>query len=196
MLVSHNIEEKKRFMQTPIGRLFKWFGRIVAVFCIIKVFTTVRSVFFVSNVNTANNLGRNIRSLLSYLPFAFTQDIYNDLIIQYISFLFVGVLIYLNVNSLFNNLLASLKNILMREMKIKFNSNTTMIIFCFFMGIYFMSNVLLMSMNLHHKYRDSLDEILEKQLDYLTIKRLFDYVFLTSTLCSFCILSFNRYVKS
>lgn len=196
MLVSHNIEEKKRFMQTPIGTLFKWVGRCVAVFCIIKVFTTVRSVFFESNVNTANNLSRNIRSFLSYLPFAFTQDIYNDLMIQYISFLFVGILIYLNVNSLFNNLLASLKNILMREMKIKFNSNTTMIIFCFFMGIYFMSNVLLMSMNLHDKYRDSLDEILEKQLDYLTIKRLFDYVFLTSTLCSFCILSFNRYVKS
>lgn len=134
--------------------------------------------------------------MLSYLPFAFNQDIYNDLLVQYISFFFVGSLIYLNVNSLFNNLLASLKNILMRDLKFKLSSNTTMIVFCFFMGIYFMSNVLLMSMNLHDKYRDSLDEILDKQLDYITIKWLFDYVFLVSTLISFCILSFNRYVRS
>ena len=71
-----------------------------------------------------------------------------------------------------------------------------MIVFCFFMGVYFMSNVLLMSLNLKEKYRDSLDEILEKQLDYRTIRRLFDYIFLTSTVWSVWILSFNRYVKS
>ena len=196
MLVSHQIEERKRFMKTPIGRVLSILGKIIAIFCIIKVITTLRVIIYSSNVNTADGLNRNIKSFLSYLPFAFTKDIYNDMVIQYISFLFVGSLIYLNVNSLFNNLLASLKNILMRETKIKLSSNTTMIIFWFFMGIYFMSNVLLMSMNLHDKYRGSLDDILEKQLDYLTIKWLFDHIFLVSTLLSLLILSFNRYVKS
>ena len=162
----------------------------------IKIFTTLRAIIYSSDINTADGINRNLKIFISYLPFSFSNDVYNDLIVQYTSFIFVGCLIYLNVNSLFNNLLLSLKNLLMRETKIKLSSNTTMIVFSFFMGIYFMSNVLLMSMNLHEKYRNSIDVILEKQLDYETIKWLFDHIFLLATLISFCILSFNRYVKS
>ncbi|CAI2367242.1 unnamed protein product [Moneuplotes crassus] len=194
MLISHQIEQKRKFMTTPIGRVLSIFGKIIAFFCILKILGTLRSIFASSNINTDGGINRNVKSALSYLPFAFRDDIYNDLIVQYISFVFVGSLIYLNVNSLFNNLLASLKNILMRETKIKLSSNTTMIVFCFFMGIYFMSNVLLMSMNLHQRYRSSIDDILEKQLNYALIKWAFDHVFIGASIGSICILSFNRYV--
>ena len=129
MMISYQIEERKRFMRTPLGQLFMWVGRAVAIFCMFKIFMTIRSVFFLDNANRNNSLGTKIKYAMTLLHISFSNDVYNELIIQFCTFCFVGIIIYININSLFNNLLVSLKNVLMSELKIKFSSSTTIIIF-------------------------------------------------------------------
>ena len=67
MMISYQIEEKRKFMQTKLGRLLKWIATGVAIFWLFKFFTTIRNVFFLSQPYSSN-LDQNLNSILSALP--------------------------------------------------------------------------------------------------------------------------------
>ena len=103
-------------------------------------------------VYDAQVMDKNMRYVLLYFGLHQSsdnadEDLSLSIKVQYLGLLFTAFLIVTNVQSFLRKLLVTLKYIL-RDNEIQFSFQTTLLLFSFVMGSYYLSILLQMSMNL------------------------------------------------
>ena len=96
----------------------------------------------ISPVYSSNKISRHVYTILNFLSLYKAEDeLFYEILIQYVSLVFIGALIASNIRSFMRNLLMTLKNLL-RDQLIQISYNTTILVFSFVMGTYYLSVLL------------------------------------------------------
>jgi hypothetical protein len=135
-----------RYRKTFVGRLTYYLGKIVAITYLFRVCISSKNLVY--PVYNSNRISNNIHRALKFLKIYNEKDeLFWELTIQYISLVVIGILIATNIRSFLANLLKTIKNVL-RDQFIQISYNTTILVFSFIMGSYYLSILLQLSMNL------------------------------------------------
>jgi len=136
-----------------------------------------------------------IRTLTLFGLYRKQDELFWDIIIQYLSIVLIGILIATNVRSFMRNLLKTIKNCL-RDQMIQLSYNTTILVFSFIMGAYYLSTLLQLSMNLpeSNQSREAFSNLLEKFSPNF-IFYTFDCTFVISSVLGAMLLFSNNYIK-
>ena len=123
---------------------------MIAVYYIIRMGLAIKQILY--PVYDAQVMDKNMRYVLLYFGLHQSSDNADDdlslsIKVQYLGLLFTAFLIVTNVQSFLRKLLVTLKYIL-RDNEIQFSFQTTLLLFSFVMGSYYLSILLQMSMNL------------------------------------------------
>ena len=110
-----------------------------------------------------------------------------------LSFIFVGVLIFTNIRS-FTNYLIALTRSCSKLMASSLSVEALLLVFAMVMGAYFMATVLLMRANLPVDMRKGLTDAL-KGVDFFTFHHLFDAAYTVSSLVTVLLLYVNYLVS-
>ena len=166
-------KERMGFSKTLQGKYFDFVGHIFSGYCIWKIFISTVNIVF-DRVGKIDPVTRGISITVNYLGWEFDVMFWS----QQISFLLVGILIVTSIRGLlitltkFFNAMASSKS-----------SNIIVLILAEIMGMYLVSSVLLMRMNMPVTYREIITEVLG-ELQFNFYHRWFDVIFLVSALSS------------
>ena len=144
--------------KTFCGKLQYYSGKVVAVFYIIQFALSVKNIYKPDYKDRW--IHRTIQLLVHHLGLQSseseslgetvdfeTEDLAITISIQYVILAVTAFLIVINVQGFFRRLLVTLKNIL-RDNQIQISFHTTVLIFSFIMGTYYLSIILSLSMQL------------------------------------------------
>ena len=160
------------------GRYFDFLGHIFSVYCVWKIFISTVNIIF-DRVGKVDPVTRGIEITVKYIGLELDVKFWS----QQFSFLLIGILIVTSIRGLlitmtkFFNSIASAKS-----------SNIIVLALAEIMGMYFVSSVLLMRMNMPEKYRLIITQVLG-ELQFSFYHRWFDLIFLISALSSIGFLS-------
>lgn len=169
----HNTKERMELSKTLQGKYFDLVGHIFSGYCIWKIFISTVNIVF-DRVGKTDPVTRGIEITVNYLGWKFDVLFWS----QHISFFLIGILIVTSIRGLlitltkFFNAMVSSKS-----------SNIIVLFLAEIMGMYFVSSVLLMRMNMPGKYREIITEVLG-ELQFNFYHRWFDVIFLISALSS------------
>ena len=122
-----------------------------------------------------------------------TEDLAITISIQYVILAVTAFLIVINVQGFFRRLLVTLKNIL-RDNQIQISFHTTLLIFSFIMGTYYLSIVLSLSMQLPEDRRQPFARLLDKFSTDL-VRYTFDCFFVLASILGGFLIWFDWLVK-
>ncbi|KXJ27213.1 Golgi pH regulator [Exaiptasia diaphana] len=169
----HCTRQRMEFSKTLQGKYFDFLGHIFSGYCIWKIFISTVNIVF-DRVGKVDPVTRTIDITVKYLGMQFDVLFWS----QQFSFLLIGILIITSIRGLlitftkFFNAMASSKS-----------SNVIVLVLAEIMGMYFVSSVLLMRMNMPVAYREIITEVLGL-LQFNFYHRWFDVIFLVSALSS------------
>ena len=169
----HNTKDRIELSKTLQGKYFDFLGHIFSGYCIWKIFISTVNIVF-DRVGKTDPVTRGIEITVNYLGWKFDVLFWS----QHISFFLIGILIVTSIRGLlitltkFFNAMASSKS-----------SNIIVLFLAEIMGMYFVSSVLLMRMNMPANYREIITEVLG-ELQFNFYHRWFDVIFLISALSS------------
>jgi len=169
----HNTRQRMEFSKTLQGKYFDFLGHIFSGYCIWKIFISTVNIVF-DRVGKVDPVTRTIDITVKYLGMQFDVLFWS----QQFSFFLIGILIITSIRGLlitftkFFNAIASSKS-----------SNVIVLVLAEIMGMYFVSSVLLMRMNMPVAYREIITEVLGL-LQFNFYHRWFDVIFLVSALSS------------
>lgn len=173
-----NTKARVHFSKTMQGRYFDFLGHIFSVYCVWKIFISTVNIIF-DRVGKVDPVTRGIEITVKYIGLELDVKFWS----QQFSFLLIGILIVTSIRGLlitmtkFFNSIASAKS-----------SNIIVLALAEIMGMYFVSSVLLMRMNMPEKYRLIITQVLG-ELQFSFYHRWFDLIFLISALSSIGFLS-------
>ncbi|KNE70171.1 hypothetical protein AMAG_15141 [Allomyces macrogynus ATCC 38327] len=170
----HLEKDRLAFSKTWKGRYWNALGQFFSVYCVYKIVMSTINILF-------NRVGK-----VDPITYALTlgarwvdRDLAVDVWAQQLSFVFVGVLIVVTIRGL---LLQSLK--VFRHFAATTVAPESMVVFLAeAMGMYFLSTVLMMRMNLPAEYRHIITTVLAN-IEFHFYQRWFDVIFLVSALAS------------
>jgi hypothetical protein len=169
----HNTRARVHFSKTIQGRYFDFVGHIFSGYCVWKIFISTVNIIF-DRVGKVDPVTRGIDITVKYIGLDIDVMFWS----QQFSFLLIGILIVTSIRGLlitmtkFFNSMASAKS-----------SNVIVLVLAEIMGMYFVSSVLLMRMNMPEKYRLIITQVLG-DLQFNFYHRWFDLIFLISALSS------------
>lgn len=169
----HNTRERMQFSRTLQGKYFDFVGHIFSGYCIWKIFISTVNIVF-DRVGKVDPVTRGIEITVNWLGLKYDVMFWS----QQVSFLLVGILIVTSIRGLlitftkFFNAIASSKS-----------SNVIVLMLAEIMGMYFVSSVVLIRMNMPPKYREIITQVLG-ELQFHFYHRWFDVIFLVSALSS------------
>ncbi|XP_074652271.1 Golgi pH regulator A-like isoform X2 [Tubulanus polymorphus] len=169
----HNTQERMEYSKTFKGRYFNFLGYFFSIYCVWKIFMATINIIF-DRVGKTDPVTRGIEIAVNYLGIQFDVRFWS----QHISFILVGIIVVTSIRGLLLTLtkffyaLASYKS-----------SNIIVLGLAQIMGMYFVSSVLLMRMNMPSEYRSIITEVLG-DLQFNFYHRWFDVIFLVSALSS------------
>lgn len=169
----HSTRQRMEFSKTLQGKYFDFVGHIFSGYCIWKIFISTVNIVF-DRVGKVDPVTRTIDITVKYLGMQFDVLFWS----QQFSFFLIGILIITSIRGLlitftkFFNAIASSKS-----------SNVIVLVLAEIMGMYFVSSVLLMRMNMPVAYREIITEVLGL-LQFNFYHRWFDVIFLVSALSS------------
>jgi len=169
----HNTKQRMIFSKTLQGRYFDFVGHIFSMYCIWKIFISTVNIIF-DRVGKTDPVTRTIEISVHYLGFEFDVKFWS----QQISFFLVGILILTSIRGL----LITLTKFFYALSSSK-SSNIIVLVLAEIMGMYFVSCVLLMRMNMPAQYREIISLVLG-DLQFNFYHRWFDVIFLVSALAS------------
>lgn len=161
------------FSKTLQGKYFDFVGHIFSGYCIWKIFISTVNIVF-DRVGKVDPVTRGIEITVNWLGLKYDVMFWS----QQVSFLLVGILIVTSIRGLlitftkFFNAIASSKS-----------SNIIVLMLAEIMGMYFVSSVVLIRMNMPPKYREIITQVLG-ELQFNFYHRWFDVIFLVSALSS------------
>ena len=99
MVESHRIIKHQQFMQSKAGKVVNLINKILSIICLFNVFSSIRNII-TDDKQVSETFDRNIEQVKEIVPMA---DYFNsEMLLQYASFLFAGILIFQNVKNLFD----------------------------------------------------------------------------------------------
>ncbi|VDL73233.1 unnamed protein product [Nippostrongylus brasiliensis] len=160
-----NMKERIEYSKTWMGKYFNVLGHFFSVYCIWKIFICTVNIVF-DRVGKVDPVTKGIEIGVNWMGIDLDVRFWS----QHISFLLVGVIAVTSIRGLL---------ITLTKFFLAISSSKSSNI----IGMYFVSSVLLMRMNMPHQYRKIITEVLG-DLQFNFYHRWFDVIFLISALSS------------
>ncbi|KAK6054129.1 pH regulator A family protein [Cooperia oncophora] len=168
-----NMKERIEYSKTWMGKYFNVLGHFFSVYCIWKIFICTVNIVF-DRVGKVDPVTKGIEIGVNWMGIDLDVRFWS----QHISFLLVGVIAVTSIRGL----LITLTKFFLAISSSR-SSNIIVLLLAQIMGMYFVSSVLLMRMNMPHQYRKIITEVLG-DLQFNFYHRWFDVIFLISALSS------------
>ncbi|KAI8779590.1 hypothetical protein BgiMline_031097 [Biomphalaria glabrata] len=169
----HDAMDRIEYSKTFKGRYFNVMGHFFSLYCVYKIFMATINIIF-DRVGKVDPVTKGIEIAVKYFGFEFDIKFWS----QQISFLLVGVIIVTSIRGFLITLTRFFYAIASSK-----SSNVIVLCLAQIMGMYFVSCVLLMRMNMPQEYRLIITEVLG-DLQFNFYHRWFDVIFLVSALSS------------
>ncbi|KAH9503840.1 Golgi pH regulator B [Bulinus truncatus] len=169
----HDAMDRIDYSKTFKGRYFNVMGHFFSLYCVYKIFMATINIIF-DRVGKVDPVTKGIEIAVKYFGFEFDIKFWS----QQISFLLVGVIIVTSIRGFLITLTRFFYAIASSK-----SSNVIVLCLAQIMGMYFVSCVLLMRMNMPQEYRLIITEVLG-ELQFNFYHRWFDVIFLVSALSS------------
>ena len=169
----HAMRDRMVYSRTLQGKYFNFVGHFFSLYCVYKIFICSINIIF-DRVGKTDPVTRGIEITVTYMGFEFDVKFWS----QHISFFLVGVIILTSIRGLLITLTKFFYAISSSK-----SSNIIVLMLAEIMGMYFVSSVLLMRMNMPEQYRQIITLVLG-DLEFSFYHRWFDVIFLVSALSS------------
>ncbi|XP_062517498.1 Golgi pH regulator-like [Corticium candelabrum] len=169
----HSMRDRMVYSRTLQGKYFNVMGHFFSIYCISKIFICSINIIF-NRIGKTDPVTRGIDITVKYFRIDFDVNFWS----QYVSFLLVGVIIVTSIRGLLITLTKFFYAISSSK-----SSNVIVLVLAEVMGMYFVSSVLLMRMNMPEAYRETVTIVLG-ELEFSFYHRWFDVIFLVSALTS------------
>ncbi|ORZ32068.1 Abscisic acid G-protein coupled receptor-domain-containing protein [Catenaria anguillulae PL171] len=176
----HIERERLIFSKTWKGRYWNFLGQVFSVYCVYKIIMSTINILLnrtgkLDPITYALSLGVHFLGL----------DLDITFWAQQLSFFFVGVLIFVTIRGLLLQIIKFFRLVSSTTL----SQEAVVVFLAQIMGMYFLSVVLMMRMNLPVEYRHIITAVLVN-LEYNFYSRWFDLIFLVSALVSIALLYF------
>ncbi|KAI6180181.1 hypothetical protein M3Y98_00691800 [Aphelenchoides besseyi] len=168
-----NMKTRNEYGKTWQGMYFNVVGYFFSAYCVWKIFISTVNIVF-DRVGKVDPVTKGIEILVHHLGYSLDIRFWS----QQISFLLVGIIAVTSIRGLLITIAKFFNAISSRK-----SSNLIVLILAHVMGMYFVSSVLLIRMNMPLKYRKIITEVLG-DLQFKFYHRWFDVIFLISALAS------------
>jgi len=172
------MRERIDWSKTFQGKYFNFLGYFFSLYCIWKIFISTVNIVF-DRVGRVDPITKGMEIAVHW----FGLDIEVDFWSQHISFILVGTIVFCSTRGL----LLTMSKFFIWISSPK-SSNFVVLFLSQIMGMYFVSMVLLMRMNMPEEYRSIITTVLG-DLQFNFYHRWFDVMFLVAALCTLAILS-------
>lgn len=175
----HNTLERTAWAKTWKGKYFNFLGYFFSIYCVWKIIISTLNIML-QRVGKKDPVTRGMEILVEWVGIDVDVSFWS----QHVSFLLVGCIAFTSIRGL----LLTLTKFFYALSSSK-SSNIIVLIFAQLMGMYFVSSVLLMRMNMPAEYRAIITEVLG-DLQFSFYHRWFDVIFLVSAVSSLTFLTF------
>ncbi|CAK8673875.1 unnamed protein product [Clavelina lepadiformis] len=169
----HATKDRIEYSKTFKGRYFNILGYFFSLYCMWKIFMCTINIVF-NRVGKKDPVTKGFEILVHYMGFDVDVGFWS----QHVSFILIGVMIVTSIRGLLITLTKFFYAISSSK-----SSNIIVMGLAQIMGMYFVSSVLLMRMNMPESYRKIITQILG-DLQFQFYHRWFDVIFLVSALSS------------
>lgn len=169
----HNMQDRIEYSTTLQGKYFNFMGYFFSIYCIWKIFISTINIIF-DRVGRVDPVTRGIEIAVNYMGISFDVKFWS----QHISFILIGIIAVTSIRGLLITLTKFFYAISSSK-----SSNVIVLALAQIMGMYFVSTVLLIRMNMPSEYRSIITEVLGN-LQFNFYHRWFDVIFLVSALSS------------
>ncbi|XP_049853558.1 Golgi pH regulator A isoform X1 [Schistocerca gregaria] len=169
----HNMRERAEWSNTWKGKYFNFLGYFFSLYCMWKIFISTINIVF-DRVGKKDPVTRGIEIAVHWVGINIDVTFWS----QHISFFLVGCIVVTSIRGLLLTLTKFFYAISSSK-----SSNIIVLILAQIMGMYFVSSVLLMRMNMPPEYRIIITQVLG-ELQFNFYHRWFDVIFLVSALSS------------
>ncbi|XP_046400358.1 Golgi pH regulator [Ischnura elegans] len=170
----HNGMERIEWSATWKGKYFNFLGYFFSLYCLWKIFISTINIVF-DRVGKKDPVTRGMEIAVHWLGITWLDVTFWS---QHISFFLVGCIVVTSIRGLLLTLTKFFYAISSSK-----SSNIIVLILAQIMGMYFVSSVLLMRMNMPAEYRIIITQVLG-ELQFNFYHRWFDVIFLVSALSS------------
>ncbi|UJR37594.1 hypothetical protein I4U23_030292 [Adineta vaga] len=171
------VQQRIEYSKTLKGKYFHVLGHFFSLYCIWKILISFINIIF-NRVGKVDPVTRGIELTVHYFNLQFDVKFWS----QYVSFILIGIIVVTSIRGLLITLTKFFYIISSSR-----SSNVIVLCLAQLMGMYFISSVLLIRMNMPAQYRQIISQVLG-DLQFNFYHRWFDCIFLLSALFSIGIL--------
>ncbi|KAK8402779.1 hypothetical protein O3P69_000835 [Scylla paramamosain] len=172
-----NQRERLEWASTFQGRFFNFMGYFFSLYCSWKIFISLVNIVF-DRVGRKDPVTKGMEIAVHWLGFDIDVQFWS----QHISFFLVGCIIFTSIRGFILTLTRFFYAVSSSK-----SSNVIVLVLAHLMGMYFVSMVMLMRMNMPLEYRTIITQVLG-DLQFHFYHRWFDVIFLVSALTTMGIL--------
>lgn len=170
---AHNAKSRVEYSKTWQGIYFNIVGHFFSIYCIWKIIICTINIVF-DRVGKVDPITKGMAIVVHHMGYQIDVRFWS----QQISFLVIGIIAVTSIRGLLITIAKFFNAISNRQ-----SSNLVVLGLAQLMGMYFVSSVLLIRMNMPPKYRVIITQVLG-ELQFNFYHRWFDVIFLLSALCS------------